>query len=515
MTYQVLARKWRPQNFTELVGQEKVLAALVHGLNENRLHHAYLFTGTRGVGKTTVARILAKSLNCEQGISASPCGKCESCIEIREGRYVDLIEIDAASRTKVEDTRELLDNIQYAPAKGRFKVYLIDEVHMLSTHSFNALLKTLEEPPEHVKFLLATTDPQKLPITVLSRCLQFHLKNIPVELIAKQLGYVLGEENIPFEQEALDTIAKAAEGSLRDALSLTDQAIGQGEGQVKTDTTLAMLGVVRSELLYDLAYAISEQNNTALLNLLENISAETVDYGLLLKLFAEFWYSVSLKQILPEYESGDWKNEVLQNLASALSPSLVQLFYDMSTQGRKSLPFAPEPKIGFNMTILRMLCFKPMEKIEIKPEPQIVRHPDIAKQSSGPIPTPSEKIAIENWETLLNTLPLSGMLKQIVKNTNFDRIEGKTLFLKMETSHQSLFNDNAKNKLIEVLQTYYEQAFSLQIVGSETPIVSPAVKEGEARKAQDAQLQEKLALDPNIDFIKNNFNGKIANVQIN
>lgn len=527
MEYQVLARKWRPQTFTELVGQENVLSALNHGLTENRLHHAYLFTGTRGVGKTTVARIFAKSLNCEQGISANPCGVCESCVEIREGRYVDLIEIDAASRTKVEDTRELLDNIQYAPAKGRFKVYLIDEVHMLSTHSFNALLKTLEEPPEHVKFLLATTDPQKLPVTVLSRCLQFHLKNIPTERISARLSYILQQEGIAFEEEALFVIAKAAEGSLRDALSLTDQAIGQGSGQVKTATTLAMLGIIHTELLYELAECIVQQQNDSLFPLLEKIAEAAADYGLLLKLFAEFWYEVSLKQMLPAYESREWKNQILQELASSLSASMVQLFYEMALQGRKTLPFAPEPKIGFNMTILRMLSFRPvhiadhensqdipvkakLSKTLAEPEPQ-----QIASAPTAPAISPAEKVALENWEVLLNTLPLTGMLKQIVKNTVFDRFDGHTLFLKMEKAHQLLFNDNAKNKFIEALQAYYGQAFSLQIIGSETSVASPAVKAEEARQAQNMQLQEKLASDTNIDFIKNNFNAKIASVQLN
>lgn len=527
MTYQVLARKWRPQNFTELVGQEKVLAALVHGLTENRLHHAYLFTGTRGVGKTTVARILAKALNCEQGISATPCGKCETCNEIREGRFVDLIEIDAASRTKVEDTRDLLDNIQYAPAKGRFKVYLIDEVHMLSTHSFNALLKTLEEPPEHVKFLLATTDPQKLPITVLSRCLQFHLKNIPLELIVERLAFILKAENISYEPDALFAIAKAAEGSLRDALSLTDQAIGQGAGSVNLDTTLHMLGVVRIDLLYQLAQAISNQEKENVFNLLKQIADEPVDYGALLQLFAEFWYEVSLKQTLNNYESSEWHSDTLAQFAQALSPTLVQLFYDMAIQGKKDLPFAPEPRIGFNMTIMRMLAFRPMEFSNtatsiISPVTPVTKpiQAALASPSSPPSYTPvyeeqTEKVAIENWDLLLNTLPLSGMLKQIIKNTSFDRVEGNVLFLNIQNDHENLFNDSVKNKLISALQIYYEKTFTLQITGSQSPLETPAVKAEEVRKAQDAQLQEKLAKDPNIDFIKNNFNGKIVSVQIN
>lgn len=546
MSYQVLARKWRPQNFSELVGQEKVLSALVHGLTQNRLHHAYLFTGTRGVGKTTVARILAKSLNCEQGISATPCETCQTCIEIKEGRFVDLIEIDAASRTKVEDTRELLDNVQYAPAKGRFKVYLIDEVHMLSTHSFNALLKTLEEPPEHVKFLLATTDPQKLPITVLSRCLQFHLKNIEITKIIERLKFVLAEEKITFENEALLALAKAAEGSLRDALSLTDQAIGQGEGSVTTETTLHMLGQVHLDLLYQLAKIVAEQDQASLLPLLERIAAEPIDYSAVLKSCAELWYEVSLTQTLPQYSSHSFNPTEVQNLATALSPTLIQLFYDMATTGRKELPFAPEPRIGFNMTILRMLAFQPLRttsSVQTGPPAKAITMPPPATAQtsqvegstkktptaatpapSAPTTTPSvaeipasspvEKIELHNWEQLLNTLPLTAMTKEIVKRTHFDRLEGNTVFLKIESAHQTFFNDSAKNKLLQVLQTYYEQPFLLQITSSETPLVTLATKEEEARRTTEARLQEKLNNDPNIDFIKNNFNGKINGVKL-
>ncbi len=524
MSYQVLARKWRPQNFAELVGQEKVLTALVHGLNEGRLHHAYLFTGTRGVGKTTVARILAKCFNCEQGISATPCGTCETCVEIRDGRFVDLIEIDAASRTKVEDTRDLLDNIQYAPAKGRFKVYIIDEVHMLSTHSFNALLKTLEEPPEHVKFLLATTDPQKLPITVLSRCLQFHLKNIPAELIVQHLQTVLEKENITFEHEALSAIAKAAEGSLRDALSLTDQAIGQGEGQVQTNTTLHMLGVVRIELLYQLAECIAIQNKELLSQLFNTINDELVDYPSLLNLLAELWYEISLMQILPNFQSIEWDNTVLQKLAKSISPTLIQLFYDMTIQGKKILPFAPEARIGFNMTIMRMMAFQPMQSTEgaviptqsgtQKSEASALDSRLRGDDKSAPAIS-VEKIALEQWDTLLNTLPLAGMTKQMFKNTSFERQEGHTIWIKTTKENLNLLNDTSKNKLIHALQTYYEKQFSLQIISSDTPIETPALKEKEAREASDLQLQEKLNKDPNIDFIKNNFNGKISSIQLN
>lgn len=569
MNYQVLALKWRPQNFTALVGQERVLAALVHGLNEDRLHHAYLFTGTRGVGKTTAARILAKCLNCEVGISATPCEKCESCIEIKEGRFIDLVEIDAASRTKVEDTRELLDNIQYAPSKGRFKVYLIDEVHMLSTHSFNALLKTLEEPPQHVKFLLATTDPHKLPVTVLSRCLQFHLKNIGVEEIISRLEYILNAEKISFDYEALKALAKAAEGSLRDALSLTDQAISQGGGSVKADTTLPMLGVVKTELLYQLAESIINQDAGMLYALLDQITVQGVDYGLLLKLFAEFWYEISLKQLLPTYHSTDINidNEAIAQLAESLSPTLIQLFYDMALQGKKDIPFAPEPRIGFNMTLIRMLAFrlleitdalpvvasvpkksqlaesksaskvntlveKELQKQVISPNPRDVSHAplplldhqtmsgvppiDLNRESAQPVVAKSEKsdkISLQEWEKLLNALPLTGMLKQIFKHTYFEHCEKNIITLSISKNHITLLGENVKNKFLEQLQNYYEQTFSLQIMSSDAPVNSPAAKANQQHSEYAAQLQEKLSLDSNIDFIKNNFNAKITTVK--
>ncbi|MFY9179295.1 MAG: DNA polymerase III subunit gamma/tau, partial [Venatoribacter sp.] len=299
MSYQVLARKWRPRFFDEMVGQEHVLRALINALNKQQLHHAYLFTGTRGVGKTTIARILAKCLNCEQGISARPCGECSACKEIAEGRFVDLIEVDAASRTKVEDTRELLDNVQYAPTRGRFKVYLIDEVHMLSSHSFNALLKTLEEPPAHVKFLLATTDPQKLPITVLSRCLQFNLKNMAPQQVVEHLTNVLNTENIPFEDSALWQLGRAAQGSMRDALSLTDQAIAYGEGQVMEAQVNTMLGTMDRGRLFKLAELMAKADASELLNLIKQMAEQAVDYDEALQGLLSIWHRTALAQVVP------------------------------------------------------------------------------------------------------------------------------------------------------------------------------------------------------------------------
>ncbi|MFM5326044.1 DNA polymerase III subunit gamma/tau [Aeromonas veronii] len=360
MSYQVLARKWRPHTFEQVVGQQHVLTALTNALDQGRLHHAYLLSGTRGVGKTTIARILAKSLNCEQGISSHPCGVCDTCREIDQGNFVDLLEIDAASRTKVEDTRELLDNVQYRPARGRFKVYLIDEVHMLSRHSFNALLKTLEEPPPYVKFLLATTDPQKLPITILSRCLQFHLKSLDQIQIAKQLEWVLDQEGQPFEPRALLALAKAADGSMRDALSLTDQALAHGNGSVRLDSVLAMLGTLDHRHLHQLLEAILRQDAPATMAKITEIATLGPDFDQLHAELEGLLHRIAMAQLLPAsvQEQGADADSLLQ-LAKAMSPEEVQLCYQIVLGGRKDLPWAPDGRTALEMTCLRMLAFSP------------------------------------------------------------------------------------------------------------------------------------------------------------
>ncbi len=360
MSYQVLARKWRPRFFDEMVGQEHVLKALINALNEQRLHHAYLFTGTRGVGKTTIARILAKCLNCEQGISARPCGECSACREIAEGRFVDLIEVDAASRTKVEDTRELLDNVQYAPSRGRFKVYLIDEVHMLSTHSFNALLKTLEEPPAHVKFLLATTDPQKLPVTVLSRCLQFSLKNMTPERIVSYLGKVLEAEKIGYEEPALWQLGRAAQGSMRDALSLTDQAIAYGEGLVGEAQVNAMLGTMDRGRLFKMAEVMARADAAEVMNEVAAMAEHGPDYDEVLQGLLTIWHRAALGQVVPDaIENSQGDREAILQLAMAMQPEDLQLYYQIALNGRADLALAPDPRQGFEMILLRMLAFRP------------------------------------------------------------------------------------------------------------------------------------------------------------
>ena len=367
MSYQVLALKWRPRSFASMVGQEHVLQALVNALDNDRLHHAYLFTGTRGVGKTTVARIFAKSLNCEKGITSIPCGVCSACCEIDEGRFLDLIEVDAASRPKVEDTRELLENVQYAPTRGRFKVYLIDEVHMLSSHSFNALLKTLEEPPPHVKFLLATTDPQKLPVTVLSRCLQFNLKRMSPEMIAGHLRHVLQEEGVAADGSAITLISVAADGSMRDALSLLDQAIAYGGGAVKEAEVRAMLGTVDRSHVYKILQALADEDAEALLVAANEQALLGVDFSSVLDELISLLHKLALAQVAPQAVADSVDAEWVKALAAAISPEDVQLFYQIALNGRQDLPYVPEPRAGFEMILLRMLAFRPVDLSHLDP----------------------------------------------------------------------------------------------------------------------------------------------------
>ncbi|AYY79583.1 MULTISPECIES: DNA polymerase III subunit gamma/tau [Proteus] len=366
MSYQVLARKWRPQTFHDVVGQRHVLTALANGLDHQRLHHAYLFSGTRGVGKTTIARLFAKGLNCETGITSKPCGQCANCLEIEQGRFVDLIEIDAASRTKVEDTRELLDNVQYAPARGRFKVYLIDEVHMLSRHSFNALLKTLEEPPEHVKFLLATTDPQKLPVTILSRCLQFHLRALDIDQIATQLEKVLTAEHIENDVRARQLIARAADGSMRDALSLTDQAIASGEGVVSTEVVSQMLGTIDDAQPLALIEALVKADGQQVMSLVNEVASRGTDWENFLVETLSLLHQIAMLQLLPSEDNPQeqFTQERLRLLAKSVSPQDLQLYYQTLLVGRKELAYAPDRRMGVEMTLLRALAFHPKTVID-------------------------------------------------------------------------------------------------------------------------------------------------------
>ena len=412
MSYQVLARKWRPRFFREMVGQEHVLQALINALDHNRLHHAYLFTGTRGVGKTTIARILAKCLNCEVGVSSEPCGTCSSCMEIAQGSFIDLIEVDAASRTKVEDTRELLDNVQYAPSKGRFKVYLIDEVHMLSTHSFNALLKTLEEPPEHVKFLLATTDPQKLPPTILSRCLQFHLKNMSPECIVGHLQHVLTQEVMEFDDTALWSLARSANGSMRDALSLTDQAIAFGAGHISAQSVATMLGSIDQQTVYNLMQSLIDYDAVALMAEVASFSEHAPDYVAVLDELLMLIHRLTLAQVSTAcIDNSEGDKEKVLVLAGQLSAEELQLFYQMAILGKRDIGLAPDLRTGFEMTLIRMLTFKPegvkepvtralpssVAKASIKDSGKPEEVQQVKKPEQGEIPEPvSSQLSVNN-----------------------------------------------------------------------------------------------------------------------
>ncbi|EGT0665885.1 DNA polymerase III subunit gamma/tau [Citrobacter werkmanii] len=436
MSYQVLARKWRPQTFADVVGQEHVLTALANGLSLGRIHHAYLFSGTRGVGKTSIARLLAKGLNCETGITATPCGVCDNCREIEQGRFVDLIEIDAASRTKVEDTRDLLDNVQYAPARGRFKVYLIDEVHMLSRHSFNALLKTLEEPPAHVKFLLATTDPQKLPVTILSRCLQFHLKALDVEQIRHQLEHILKEEHIAHEPRALQLLARAADGSLRDALSLTDQAIASGDGQVSTDAVSTMLGTLDDDQALSLVEAVVAADGERVMTLVNDAAARGIEWEALLVEMSALLHRIAMVQLSPAALGSDMAaiEQRMRELARIVPPTDIQLYYQTLLIGRKELPYAPDRRMGVEMTLLRALAFHPRMPL---PAPEVPRQ-SFAPVAPTAVMTPTQISQQPAPAQQQQNVPLSDATSQVLAaRSQLQRAQGATKPKKSEPAAAS------------------------------------------------------------------------------
>ncbi|HCS0315208.1 TPA: DNA polymerase III subunit gamma/tau [Salmonella enterica subsp. enterica serovar Typhi] len=452
MSYQVLARKWRPQTFADVVGQEHVLTALANGLSLGRIHHAYLFSGTRGVGKTSIARLLAKGLNCETGITATPCGVCDNCREIEQGRFVDLIEIDAASRTKVEDTRDLLDDVQYAPARGRFKVYLIDEVHMLSRHSFNALLKTLEEPPAHVKFLLATTDPQKLPVTILSRCLQFHLKALDVEQIRHQLEHILNEEHIAHEPRALQLLSRAADGSLRDALSLTDQAIASGDGQVSTQAVSAMLGTLDDDQALSLVEAVVDANGERVMSLINEAAARGIEWEALLVEMLSLLHRIAMVQLSPAALGSDMAaiEQRMRELARTVPPGDLQLYYQTLLIGRKELPWAPDRRMGVEMTLLRALAFHPRMPL---PEPETPRQ-SFAPVAPTAVMTPPQVQQPSAPAPQTSPAPLPASTSQVLAARNqLQRAQGVTKTKKSEPAAASRarpVNNSALERLASV-----------------------------------------------------------------
>jgi DNA polymerase-3 subunit gamma/tau len=468
MSYQVLARKWRPQTFADVVGQQHVLTALANGLSMGRIHHAYLFSGTRGVGKTSIARLLAKGLNCETGITATPCGVCDNCREIEQGRFVDLIEIDAASRTKVEDTRDLLDNVQYAPARGRFKVYLIDEVHMLSRHSFNALLKTLEEPPSHVKFLLATTDPQKLPVTILSRCLQFHLKALDVEQIRHQLEHILGEEKIPSETRALQLLARAADGSLRDALSLTDQAIASGDGQVTTAAVSTMLGTLDDDQALSLIEAMVKADGEQVMSLLNQAAGRGVEWEALLVEMLSLLHRVAMVQLSPAALGSDMAaiEQRMRELARVVPPAEVQLYYQTLLIGRKELSWAPDRRMGIEMTLLRALAFHPRKPL---PEPELPR-----QAPSIPVVNPAPERLQTAPPQRQSETPLPDTTSQVLQaRTQLIRQQGTNKAKKNEPAAPNLARPAKNTTALERLASVTERIQSRPAATEEKPAQKP------------------------------------------
>ena len=491
MSYQVLARKWRPQTFADVVGQEHVLTALANGLSLGRIHHAYLFSGTRGVGKTSIARLLAKGLNCETGITATPCGVCDNCREIEQGRFVDLIEIDAASRTKVEDTRDLLDNVQYAPARGRFKVYLIDEVHMLSRHSFNALLKTLEEPPAHVKFLLATTDPQKLPVTILSRCLQFHLKALDVEQIRHQLEHILKEEHIAHEPRALQLLARAADGSLRDALSLTDQAIASGDGQVSTEAVSTMLGTLDDDQALSLVEAVVAADGERVMALVNDAAARGIEWEALLVEMSALLHRVAMVQLSPAALGSDMAaiEQRMRELARIVPPTDVQLYYQTLLIGRKELPYAPDRRMGVEMTLLRALAFHPRMPL---PEPEVPRQ-SFAPVAPTAVMTPTQVQQQPAPVQQQQNVPLSDATSQVLAaRSQLQRAQGATKAKKSEPAAASRARP-VNNAALERLASVSERVQARPAVSALEK--APAKKEAYRWKATNpvAEVKEVVA----------------------
>ncbi|MBK9130887.1 MAG: DNA polymerase III subunit gamma/tau [Gammaproteobacteria bacterium] len=521
MSYQVLARKWRPRAFTEMVGQEHVLRALINALDHDRLHHAYLFTGTRGVGKTTIARVLAKALNCERGVSSKPCGECASCREIDEGRFVDLIEVDAASRTKVEDTRDLLDYAQYAPTRGRYKVYLIDEVHMLSKHSFNALLKTLEEPPPHVKFLLATTDPQRLPVTILSRCLQFNLKHLPAELIARHLGRILEQEGIEAEPAAIAQIARAAAGSVRDSLSLLDQAIAYGGGRVVEAEVRAMLGTIEQGYVIELLEALAAVDGAALLQCVQRVAEHTFEFSDLLDELISALQRVALAQLVPtavDDSRGD--AEPIAALARRMSREDVQLYYQIAVLGRRDLPHVPDHRGGFEMILLRMLAFRPAgpgeatsaEPRTLPPARTVTAAPKQPRTAPPADPAPPHRTAPageSGWSDVVSALGLQGMARELAANCVLLGRDGGVIRLMVDKAHAHLYNKGMEERLQQALSRHYGADVRLAVQIGEPEAATPA----RLRRQQESDRMQaaisSLENDAEVRTLKETFNARI------
>lgn len=541
MSYQVLARKWRPKTFAELVGQEHVVRALSHALDSERMHHAYLFTGTRGVGKTTIARIFAKSINCERGQSSHPCGECAVCVAVDAGRFVDLIEIDAASNTGVDDVREVIENAQYAPARGRFKVYLIDEVHMLSKNAFNALLKTLEEPPEHVKFLLATTDPQKLPVTVLSRCLKFSLKRLLQDQIAQQMRMILAAEGTAFEEAAIIELARGADGSLRDGLSLLDQAIAHGGGQLRDDDVRAMLGTIPGGEVSTLLDALATADGNALLAEAERICALAPDFGGVLDQLAGALHRIQLRQLVPGYVSDVAIDDAaLDTLSRRIDPEDAQLWYQFALNGRRELPYAPDPRAGFEMTLLRMLAFRvdkdegksaatsavktavaaagkdhpvanagpAREKQSAAMSPTQIETPARAEQSVASEPLPIAANGLPDWETWIARAQLGGPVGQLARHAAPRSLEGELLTLALKPAHQHLAVESLCAPLQKALGTALGHTLRVRFV-IDAATETPAARAELAKSAEQAAAERAINEDPTVQILQRELGARV------
>lgn len=541
MTQLALARRYRPHTFQEMVGQDVTVRALSNALDLKRLHHAYLFTGTRGVGKTSVARILAKCLNCEQGISSTPCGTCFACEAIDQGRFVDLIEVDAASRTKVEDTRALLDNVQYLPTRGRFKIYLIDEVHMLSGHSFNALLKTLEEPPEHVKFLLATTDPQKLPVTILSRCLQFQLWRFPVNKMVTYLGEILRREKVLFEEEALEELARAADGSLRDAMSLLDQALNYCAGTIEVRSVRLMLGLSEKARLLALLSGLERGDAKGVLNEINALQDSTPDFSGLLTEFLELIHQIAIAQSVPEALDENVRDrETILKLAKNISPEEIQLYYQIGLQGQRDLPYAPNPKMGFEMTLLRMLAFRPVKVSNFvatskngrggslclpvtecgNPEPTAViqQKPDVISERQGRHGgRPLHQVSSErpDWNSIINKLQLKGLEKVLADNCSVIAWEDDLITLNLDESQKPLLgNKRYEERLRQALSQHLGKELHLKISMGAASAETPALQTKRLLTEAQQTASHQAEADPNIQNLLKAFDAKIEHIAL-
>ena len=558
MSYLALARKWRPKSFGEVIGQEHVVSALSNALDNQRVHHAFLFTGTRGVGKTTLARIFAKALNCEKGVSAKPCGGCNACQSVDQGNFIDLIEVDAASRTKVDDTRELLDNVQYTPSQGRFKIYLIDEVHMLSTHSFNALLKTLEEPPEHVKFLLATTNPQKLPTTILSRCIQFNLKSVDIGRLSQHLENILNSEEITFEEQALMILARSANGSVRDSLSLLDQAIAFSNGNITSEQVRAMLGMIDDQLIEDLLEKILDGDSKSAFNIIEQMSEKSADYSNALDELLSLIQNVSLFQFSPE--SLEWKgvnSESVKILADKSDAEILQLLYQIALNGKRDFEYAPDPRSGFEMVIMRMLAFQP----EGRKLPGSVK--SISKSAESTVSGENQHVAdngqtivtalnettnkfeivqneniqgrepslefkltnleslctTEGWQNFINESGINGINREILMNMSPQSVEGRSLNVILQSSSRHMFNNNRKKKI----EDYFNEKLSISInlnveiedlVDSSDDNETPAQKLERLQREKEDTARQRFMHDNNVQELIDTFDAEIVSGSI-